>query len=144
MNDWSSIRWFKPEEFGDPHYLGSGKHADFRLVKLLDKLRWTLGCPIRVHSSVGGGVDVDGTWGHAEKSFHRVDMGAKAADIDIVTDMPLRQQYYHVCQMGFPGVGLYTWWKRPGFHVDTRPIEICQHWLSRVKGHYQYIIPKFC
>jgi uncharacterized protein YcbK (DUF882 family) len=105
----------------------------------LDKLRDTIGCPIIVHNSNGGAVDVDGSWGHAKRSLHLKEMGCKAVDFHFVTDTTLREQYNWVCRMGFGGVGVYPEWNNPGFHVDIRPVEVTQHW-TRIRGKYFYLL----
>jgi len=129
---WGSIRYFKREEFRDPlHGPESGDLIDDRLVYALDRLRHETGWPIVIHWQLGGAVDVDGSHGHASRSYHLASRGCKAADWHFVTDAPLRYQYYKVCLGGFPGIGVYPEWHNPGFHTDLRPTVQCQHWTRR-------------
>lgn len=138
---WKHVLYFEPWEFDDPNHPGSGKYIDAKLVLLLDKLRITINAPVNTNYQVGGCVDMDGRWGHADDSYHLYGKGCRASDIWIDTSTKtFREQCNIVCQCGFGGVGVYTWWKRPGFHIDVRPIVLTQHWLSPEKGKYIYLL----
>jgi len=141
LASWKQIVHFKPGEFDDPDFPGSGIHINHLLVMLLDKLRITIGCPIITHWKVGGCVDMKGTHGHTRNSYHLYDWGAKACDFHIKTNMGLREQYNHVCRAGFGGIVVYPWWNNPGFHVDVRPIHLTNHMFSPTFQTYNKLFP---
>jgi hypothetical protein len=140
--NWNRVKYFRRYEFQDPlHGPESGDLIDDRLVVMLDRLRHEAGWPIIIHWAVGGAVDVDGTYGHADHSFHLASMGCKAVDFHFQTDAPFRYQYYLVSKVGFAGVGIYPDWKPcAGFHVDLRPMVQTQRWSYR-NGEYWYLLP---
>lgn len=140
-NDWNRIKFFERAEFQDPKYgPESGDEIDFRLVYMLDRLRGETGWPIIVHWRVGGAVDLDGSHGHSQNSYHLGKRGCKAVDFHFSTDAPLRLQYYQISLVGFSGIGFYPEWKPTvGFHVDLRPIYKSQRW-KRVNGNYVYLL----
>jgi len=97
------------------------------------------GWPVIVHSSVGGAVDMDGSWGHADESLHLLENDCEAADFHFITTASIREQYHLVSRMGFGGVGFYYDWNRQGFHVDIRPKKETQRWV-RKNGEYDYLL----
>jgi len=97
MINWKHVRYFRPHEFDDPDFPGSGEQIDGTLLFALDRLRHQTGWPIRIHREAGGGVDVGGTHGHSPASYHLLAMGARAADWHFETDAPVR------IQIGAPG-----------------------------------------
>ncbi len=147
MITWKDIKHFKPYEFDDSLYPGSGKEIDMKLVLNLDYL-WE-----RVYTYAGKrpaiiitqGVDLYGEHGHAANSYHLKRMGCKAADFIILTSVSPRILYFLVEKQGFGGIGVYYDWKykgKPipiGFHVDRRPKERIQRWTRR-KGEYLYLL----
>ena len=146
MIHWQKVRHFQKSEFDDPSHPGSGELIDGVILLMLDELRERTGWPIDTMWETGGCVDVNGTHGHADRSFHRLDMGAKAVDFFFETKESTRKQYFYVCSAGFPGIGIYHNWKyngKPipiGFHVDRRPIEVCQWWRRMPDGRYVYFL----
>ena len=146
--DWSTIEYFKSEEFDDPLHPGSGEAIDPELVHKLDILRGRIKKPIIIHGMVGGAVDVAGNHGHSKNSYHLAANGCKAADFHFKTYHNPRQQYLWVESMQFNGVGVYYCWHWDGkllpigFHVDVaddaykRP----QRWVCREKGNYVYLL----
>lgn len=142
LQSWQTILYFKPEEFDDPLFPGSGVHMNALTVMLLDKLRVTIDCPIIIHHGAGGAVDMQGNHGHATKSYHLYSQGCRAADFHIDTPMNVREQYNHVCQAGFPGIGVYLYGHhKVWFHADNRLITKTQHWVCRRPGDYVYFLP---
>ena len=136
--DWNKVNGFSSWEFDDPDFPGSGEEFSPVTLEKLVHLRRLSGSKIIVHRSVGGGVDVRGTWGHSPRSLHRLDQGARAADVHILTKSPPMLQLYWILSCGFGGVGWYPWWKHPGWHLDSRPGESFRLWVSRRKGRYEY------
>ena len=145
IKSWSHIDYFEEWEFADPNYPGSGNLIDGTLLIMFEKMRRDLGCPIIPHGTVGGCVDVDGSHGHSDNSYHRKNKGCKAADFHIETDMSPREQFYCVSAYGFPGLGVYYDWHWAGkllaigFHGDLRPRNRTQRWTRR-NGMYFYLL----
>jgi len=140
---WQAIDHFEPYEFDDPDVPGSGIEIDGHLLFDLNRLRRATGWPIIPHWEVGGCIDVNGNHGHAKKSYHRLDQGAKAVDFHFDTKVNPRTQCLEVEKMGFPGVGFYYDWHwdgkklKIGFHVDRRARLKAQRWTRR-NGNYLY------
>lgn len=145
MVNWDRVKYFKPEEFDDPDFPGSGTEIDPVTLLELCTLRRRTGWPIITHAKVGGCVDVEGTHGHAKHSYHRLDRGAKAVDFHFRTTADSRIQFHAVAMSRFTGIGIYYDWhwdnmKLPiGFHVDTRGAERTQIW-KRTKREYFYLL----
>ena len=134
---WDKVKHFKSWEFDDPSHPGSGELMHFKVVYALDHVRDYFKCKIHVLAA----VDVDGTHGHADNSYHLARTGCKAVDFWVETDMSPRLQYQALERAEFGGIGIYYCWGIPiGFHVDTRPHEWLQRWVSRMKGQYDYLL----
>jgi len=146
-HSWESIVRFKPREFDDPRFPGSGVYIDARLVLLLDKLAITTNYRIIMHRQSGGCVDMRGDHGHSRFSYHRYDMGCKAGDFHMLDEhyrpltINLRHQFNLVCQVGFPCVIVYPWWNNPGFHVDVRPFDRANYMHSPGFQTYNPLFP---
>ena len=144
--NWARVQYFKCEEFDDPNHPGSGENISGILLDMLIRMRLATisvnepkGWPVIVHASVGGAVDVDGAWGHEDRSYHLVKNGCGAADFHFITEASLREQFYLVTKTGFGGMGIYYDWNNPGFHVDIRPKKETQRW-KRENGQYTYLL----
>ena len=138
--NWDRIDHFISWEFDDPDHPGSGKNIDGSLLLKLHYTRREANCPMIIHRSAGGAVDMEGTHGHADKSFHRYDMGCKAVDFHFKNcRMSFREQYGLLTTMGFGGIGWYPEWNNPGWHVDVRPILLLQRWNYK-NGVYSYLL----
>ena len=141
MINWDLVPHFERHEFDDPDHPGSGDLIDPVLLMSVVALRKDTGWPMILHWQVGGCVDVDGTHGHADGSYHLVKMGGKAIDFHFDCDAPPRLQYYYVSKHGFSGLGIYYDWRscKMGFHIDHRPRERTQRW-KRVNGVCTYFL----
>ena len=138
MLHWKQAEYHEPQEFRDPDVEDSGYFLDGTHFLRLEKLRKDTGWPMLFNWSVGGCVDVHGSHGHSDKSYHLLISGCKATDFYFDIDKSAREQYNEICRLGFGGIGFYPWWKHPGWHVDSRPIELTQHWISPERGKYIY------
>ena len=149
LHSWKSVVRFKPREFDDPQFPGSGIHIDAHLVLLLDKLALSTNYRIMTHWKIGGAIDMQGTHGHARKSYHRYDMGCRACDFHMLDHdyqpltINLREQYIKICEAGFSCVIVYPWWKPypGGFHADVRPRTIANHMYSPSYKEYTVLFP---
>ena len=145
---WEKVKkYFVPQEFDDPFCPGSGKRIDEELLLKLFELREIVGKKIITHWRAGGGIDVTGKCGHAPKSYHLLQRGAKAVDFHFepLKRHEIRPIIQTIISIGFGGIGLYYDWEwngKPlliGFHVDTRPLKKFQIW-KRINGRYAYFI----
>ena len=68
--DWGNFKYFESYEFDDPLHEGSGDKISLELLQKLSTLREITGWPIVPHWQVGGCVDVDGSHGHSDNSYH--------------------------------------------------------------------------
>jgi hypothetical protein len=138
MSSWNDIKYFKPSDFDDPDFPGSGKDINMAVPVLLDELRVQSGWPIIVH--VGGAVDVKGTHGHTPKSLHKLQNGAMAVDWHFKTNASVSHQVNVVMHSNFNGLGVYyDWGVIVGFHTDVRPVDQYQVW-RRLAGSYLYLV----
>ena len=103
--DWADIRYFGPDDnFGDP-----GK-MDSELIYALDTFRNYVGKPVIVHCG----------WEERTYGYHPKGM---AVDCHVI-DMALFDQYMTASRfMSFRGIGVYPWWRCPGLHLDSRPLQ---------------------
>ena len=148
MNDinWDYIKYFTSREFDDPNHPGSGELINATVVLILEAVRRRTGWPMIVHWAVGGAVDVDGSHGHSDDSYHLAENDCMAVDFHFKTKASIRLQFHALLVGGFhTGIGYYPHWvysgkKCPGWHVDLRPSEITQFWKRRKDGRYVYLL----
>ena len=149
----SEINWievhnlgFDQWEFEDPSVPGSGDLIDPLTLMLVVGVRTTLVAKkLATAVIVTSAVDVHGTHGHADDSYHLFKNMCKAIDFFPVSDAPPRQLYHEVAKCGFTGLGAYYDWEYKGnpipigFHGDSRPAEQAQRW-RRENGKYTYLL----
>jgi len=142
--DWNKIPNFERREFDDPLHPGSGDNIDRNIVLILQELRLITRVPIIIHSGAGGAVDMDGSHGHSDNSYHLHKNGCKAVDFHLNCQWPTRVQVYYVLNSGFSGIGIYYDWtfnEKPtlGFHGDTRQKDRSQVW-TEINGERTYFL----
>ena len=147
VTNWKHVCRFISKEFEDPDHPGSGECIDARIVLLLDKLALTTDFRVMTNWRIGGCVDMHGSYGHSQNSYHLYRQGCKAVDFHLLDHefkplkINLREQFNYVCRAGFPCVIIYPWWNNPGFHVDCRPMSRTNHLYSPKKGVYIPLFP---
>jgi len=119
---WREFKYFhKWEDWGNPELI------DYWLVYELEKLRKYLGKPI---------IILCGTQGkHSPNSLHYV---GKAVDCFAI-DTDVIDFYLAAERFNFGGIGIYTWWKHKGLHLDKRPLTDdmpAARWASIREGEY--------
>ena len=118
---WEAIRHFRPDskldKWGDPFKMSS------RLIFALDNLREYIGKPIYVHCA----------WETRNSGWHPF---GNAVDIHIeglhVVDQFLAASRFD----SFNGIGVYSWWRNKGLHLDNRP------YSTRLQGDSRWGSPK--
>jgi len=128
---WKEFEFFSPSDnWGNPQLI------DYSLVKELEGLRKFIGTAIRIHCATQGV--------HAPKSYH---YAIPCVAVDCSTKgISLVNFYLGAERFGFTGIGIYTWWKKPGLHIDRRPIpagESKARWASVEEGKYIALDEKF-
>jgi hypothetical protein len=53
-----------------------------------------------------------------------------------IENMHLIDQYVCISRFPFKGIGLYTAWNHPGFHIDLRNQRIGARWACKTLGTY--------
>ena len=147
MINWLSIKkYFSINDFSDPKHHNSGNLIDEKLVSMLIDLEVVSNLKIIPHGSIGGAVDVDGSYGHSKNSYHLYVNGCKAVDFHFDhADLNIREQFNTILKIGFTGIGIYydwVWNNEPlkvGFHVDLRPKRFTQVW-KRENGRYNHFL----
>ena len=140
MISWNRIRHFTRDEFQDPLFgPESGDLIDGEFLAMIIRLRIDTGWPMMVHWQVGGAVDVEGSYGHADESYHLKNQGCKAIDFHFLTEAPFNRQFWEIAHTGFAGIGFYPQWIHPGWHIDKRPIEEAFLWKF-VNRKYVYFL----
>lgn len=119
---WAEIRFFVPEEFGDP------SKVDLRAVKSLDQLREAIDAPIVI--TPNGGT----TGGHAPQSTHYLGLGfdIMCPKFNIEKNLRSLRYFWREAVKFFPRVGIYPFWvwNHPGMgrltgglHVDRGDLD---------------------
>jgi uncharacterized protein YcbK (DUF882 family) len=126
--DWIKVKHFKRiEAWGDPDKINP------LLVYSLDALREFVGKPIIINNAYRPGDP--GTHGNGD-----------AADVIIVGLSVVDQFLMAERTRLFAGIGVYPHWRRPGLHVDIRPLQPHQHgprWARNAAGIYVALNAKF-
>jgi len=128
---------FKPDEFTVRkrcHLFGAAAHDDMNPLILARICCWRryLGHPCIVSTS----YTPPQLGGHSTGSQH---YKGRAVDV-IVPGISLLDVYLAAERFGFPGIGVYTWWKLRGrqvggLHLDERQ-ETPARWASPAEGEY--------
>lgn len=106
---------------------GAEMDYDF-MCEVLD-FRKLLGYPMHI-------IDGFATAGHSEDSYHY-----SGRALDFWTQWDVRYTLALIDRMGvFNGAGFYPRGAHNSFHIDNRPVEQYQRWLSSEKGQYLYLI----
>jgi uncharacterized protein YcbK (DUF882 family) len=102
--DWAALDYFSPgEKWGDPDGM------DYALLRGLERLRKFTGKKITIHCGKEPRT----------RGWHPT---GRAADLHI-EGLTLMEQWLAAARFSvFTGLGVYTWWHRPGLHLDTRPL----------------------
>jgi len=116
--DWKSVRYFTPDEWGD------WGQVDRELIFLLDSIRHNAKKPVVIHCAYA-------TAGHSEHSYHYRGMAVDfhILGMHVVDQFLLASQYSEV-----GGIGVYPYWRSPGLHIDLRPGRTM--WGRTAKGTY--------
>ena len=123
-------QWKEFSPYITPDVIGEG--MDYNFVKKLHLFRTTTDIPMIFHA----GKEFSG---HAAKGYHPM---GRAVDLHFGGSKSLREIFSLLDAFGlFGGIGYYTWWNHPGFHLDDRPATSYQRWLSDRKNNYIYLIP---
>ena len=128
------LKWFKRDE---KNYKGQFAWGDLQqvnglLLRLLDEWRDTLGKACTIHAAYE-------TVGHGTYSEHN-----RGDAIDCHFSNCTLWDAYQALQKVLAkynlqtrvGIGIYTWWANPGFHLDLRGFELT--WVSDKSGVYLY------
>lgn len=114
-SEWNSVRWFRPEEFGE----GADRIVG-RLIYALDDLRAILGAPIVIHAE-----DIVAPRPSSPDSQHPL---GRAIDCH-AEGVPLLDFWLAAERIStFTGIGVYPYWPRPGLHLDVRPGQHRKRW----------------
>ena len=106
-----------------------GEGMDYHFMRDVLELRNELRAPMVVHVGFSRS-------GHAADSYHYKGL---ALDFHVPNAAP-RHILSVIDALGhFGGVGFYPWWNNPGFHIDHRPFDKYQRWLSPKEGLYNYL-----
>lgn len=101
--DWEQLHFFDPgEKWGQPDGM------DWALLQALEQLRRECGHKVVIHCGKEP----------RSRGWHPT---GRAVDLHI-EGLDLLSQWLAASRYpAFTGLGVYTWWHRPGLHLDTRP-----------------------
>lgn len=126
-DQWNDLSpYFTESECGDMDY-------NFMLKVL--QLRKLLDSEMIVHEGKASS-------GHSDKSYH---YKGRALDFH-VKDIDHREVMGLIDSCGFGGAGVYYWGagfestSQPFFHIDDRPIQKYQRWISIKPNEYKYML----
>lgn len=119
---WESVYpYFTPDECGSTN-------MDWEFMQLAYRLRRIIG-PMVIHCGYSRN-------GHAPKSYH---YSGQAIDFH-APESNFRITMAAIDHLGFGGCGWYPCWNHKGFHIDNRPHDIYQRWISPRSGEYEYLL----
>lgn len=121
-----NLAWSQYEESGP-----GIDHVDVRLIVLLRDLDTYTGNDLMLHCV----YDED----RAPENLHRQGLAADGH----IHNMNLIDQYVCISRFPFKGIGLYTAWNHPGFHVDLRKQKIGARWACQKAGKYVALNEEF-
>ncbi len=121
---WSEIEYFKPD---GPDMWGDWRKLDRVLIGVADKIRKFARRRFKIHCG----------WEPRAKGYHPRGM---ALDGHLEGLHPVEQFEIATRFDQLNGVGLYTWWRNPGIHIDVRHLtyrlNYDSRWISLRKGEY--------
>ena len=102
---------------------------DYGFMRGVLALRKSLNTPMYV-------IDGAAASGHSVNSYH---YAGRALDFWVKKPVRYTMALIDECAL-FGGVGFYPWGAHDSFHIDNRPLQIYQRWVSPSKGEYLYLL----
>ncbi len=123
MNFWKYTKHFKND------VIKGASNTDPLLCSLMDKIREHFNAPVIIHR-------VHDSKAHQNSQHSKKE--CNACDFHINTRMPLLNQWIELQRFNFSALGVYPFWKHPGFHIDLRNKigDLKAFWLRDREGEY--------